>query len=442
MKKTLLLTLAAGLVSTMPLLADVDLYITGSTAFRSQVHDACLNLFSSTPAKQYDTAKLIGGDGTTANSNPVWTFTGAPIAGLAGVISGNLTIHADFTGSVQGMQAVQNGIKVYFLTTSGIVTSNTATIAFSDVGSESTSYPVDNSTFSQENVAVQPFCFVKSMSSNPAMTNITNVTWEQVKELVPTGRLPLSAWTHKPSDTNWIYMLNRTKDSGTRRTAFGYVLDGYNQGAVIWNYDITNNVFYKATGLLNSTAGGTGIGVIGAPGVNNANVSSLWGDGYVGGGDIKNVMKIVNSNDLCIAYLSLADAKGINSAVNYSQVLPLNGVWPTAEGAAIASHGTTGSTNDFSPISVGFYGQWAYEVVVYPLVNPSTLHGDQNLSAAQLGNQSSPGTILGVLDSTDPTANGSLAQQISNAKPNGATAIILNDMLSNRGSVGGTISPF
>jgi len=442
MKKTLLLTLAAGLVSTTPLLADVDLYITGSTAFRAQAHDACLGLFASTPAKQYDTAKLIGGDGTTANSNPVWTFSGTPIASLQGNISGNLIIHADFTGSVQGMQAVQNGIKIYFLTTSGIVTSNTATIAFSDAGSESTSYPVDNSTYSQENVAVQPFVMVKSMSSNPAMTNITNVTWEQFKELIPTGRLPLSAWTHKPTDTNWVYMINRTKDSGSRRCAFGYAQDGYNQGATIWNYDVTNNVFYKATGTVNGPTGGTGIAVVGAPGVNNANVSSLWGAGYVGGGDIKNVMKIVNSNDLCISYLSLADAKGINSAVNYSQVLPLNGVWPTGEGAAIASHGTTGTTNDFSPITAGFYGMWGYEVLVYPLVNPSTLHGDQNLSVAQLGNQTTPGTILGALDATDPTVNGSIAQQISISKPTGATTMILPDMLSNRGSVGGTISPF
>ncbi len=45
MKKTLLLTLAAGLVGATPLLAS-DLYITGSTAFRANVHDACTKLFS------------------------------------------------------------------------------------------------------------------------------------------------------------------------------------------------------------------------------------------------------------------------------------------------------------------------------------------------------------------------------------------------------------
>ena len=54
MKKTLLLTLALGLAGATSLVAgNVDVYITGSTAFRANVYNACQKLFTTgtgTPA--------------------------------------------------------------------------------------------------------------------------------------------------------------------------------------------------------------------------------------------------------------------------------------------------------------------------------------------------------------------------------------------------------
>jgi hypothetical protein len=49
MKKTLILTLALGLAGASPLMAQVDLYITGSTAFRANVYNACTKLFTTPP---------------------------------------------------------------------------------------------------------------------------------------------------------------------------------------------------------------------------------------------------------------------------------------------------------------------------------------------------------------------------------------------------------
>ena len=47
MKKTLLLTLALGLAGASSLVAgNVDVYITGSTAFRANVYTACQKLFT------------------------------------------------------------------------------------------------------------------------------------------------------------------------------------------------------------------------------------------------------------------------------------------------------------------------------------------------------------------------------------------------------------
>ena len=263
------------------------------------------------------------------------------------------------------------------------------------------------------------------------LNNITNVTWEQLKYAIQAGRIPLLAWTHNPADTNYIYLVERTKDSGTRRTEFAQELDGYNQSATIYLWDnVTNNIFYKPSGTV----------IVGAAGNNNANLN--WGSGYVGGGDIATELGYNNANNQAISYLSIADAKSVTGTA-WSQVIPFNGGWPTAAGSGIS--GNSG-TNDYSPISSGMYPCWGYEVLVYPNVDPSSISSDQNLTAAQLGNQTVSGTILGVLDSQTLINGGSplvgsIENEIELSKSTGATAIRLSDMLSSRSSVGGTITP-
>ena len=441
MKKALSLTLAAGLASALPLQAANSIYMTGSTAFRANVHDACFKLFSPAPSVQYDTTKVIGGDGTSTNSNPVWTMTGTPISSITN-ISGTMTIYADFTGSIQGIAAVENKTKLPFLNTDGTLRTNTPTIAFTDNSSGAVPFPAKGS-FSEEQVAVQPFVFVKSVGGGSAMANINNVTWEQLNYMIQLGSAPLSTWTgNKAADYNTsVYLLQRTKDSGTRRTALAYLGYGYNLGVTIYNWDPTNNVIYSAVNQTNTANGALGYGVIGASGVNGANLN--WGPGYVGGGDIKKALAYPHANNTTLSYLSFADAKGITGQ-NWSQVIALNGVWPTAAGVGI--RGNTG-TNDFSPIAAGSYGYWGYEVVVYPNVAPSSLSTDQDLVAGQLGNRTTPGTFLGVLDAQTydgvlaTPAIGSLENEIENSKVGGATAIRLSDMTSSRTSVGGTITP-
>ena len=79
-----------------------------------------------------------------------------------------------------------------------------------------------------------------------AVTNINNVTWEQIEYGIPQGRIPLSAWTGKNADTNtFVYLMQRTKDSGTRRceTAGNYFQ--YNDTVGVYIYDYTNNFFYS-----------------------------------------------------------------------------------------------------------------------------------------------------------------------------------------------------
>jgi hypothetical protein len=438
MKKLLLVTLFGAFTASQ--LQAVDLFITGSTAFRSQVYTACTKLFSGTPSIQYDLNKIIGGDGTSSSSNPVWTMTGTAAASVSVLGGGTLTIHGNFTGSVQGCQTVENKVPIVFLTTAGNLMTNTPTIAFSDVSSKSTPYAITGNPFSEEQVAVQPFVIVKSASAAAGMASITNITWEELKSLHSLGNLPLSEWTgNYTSDYNTpVYIINRTKDSGTRRSLFAYLGAGFNEGITTYNYDVTNHAFYQPSGNALGAKGEAQYAVIGGfAGYNNANLN--WGPGYIGGGDIKAALGVADTQNMSVGYLSVADAKGI-TGVNWSQVIALNGQWPTAAGPGI--HGQT-TTNDFTPVCAGFYPYWAYEVVVYPVVDPSSLSTDQNLTAAQLGNQTTTGTILGVLDKVNaltPIA-GSIDNEIQTSKTGTATAIRLVDMTSSRAAVGGPIAP-
>jgi hypothetical protein len=441
MKKTSLLTLALAAVSASQVMG-VDLYITGSTAFRKQVYQACVKLYDNgAPASTFSGTVATGGDTSTGSSAGQWVMTGTVSNTISALGMTPLTIHGLFTGSVQGLQTTFQGQKLFFLAAGGpsaaqpIVT-NTPTIAFSDVDAISTPYTVP-SNYAEDDVAVQPFVFTKSVAT---ASSITNLTSGQFKYLANLGRMPLSSWTRNLNDrSTLVYLINRTKDSGTRRAAFAEVGYGYNQSATVYLFDnVTNQTFYKPNGTA----------IVGSAGNNNANLA--WGSGYVGGSNVKTEQGYNYPGNQSIAYLSIGDAQGITST-NWSQVVSFNGVWPTAAGAAIS--GSTG-TNDFSPVALGNYPYWAYEVVDYPTVDPSSLSSDQNLTAAQLGTSLKPGTIMGVLNAQSlngPTPNGatvtgSIENEIKISESVGgvgfpATALRLSEMTASRGTPGSTITP-
>jgi len=429
MKKTLLLT-ALGLASASQLMA-VDLYVTGSTAFRANVYTACTKVFDAAPAITYGDA-AHGGDANNNSKTASWCMTGTVSNTITALGTTPLTIHGLFTGSVQGIQTVEQRTPLLYATpTSGVYVTNTPTIGFSDASGTSTPYPATGN-FNEENVCVQPFVMVKSVVGG-GLTNVNNVTWEQLRYGIAAGRIPLSTWSGKPADhSSYVYLVQRTKDSGTRRCELAQEQFGYNAPCTVYLYDAGLNAFYKPSGTV----------VVGPSGVFNANLN--WGSGYVGGGDIAKELATNNIANQAISYLSIGDARTI-TGVNWSQVIPFNGLYPTAAGAGIS--GNTG-TNDYTPIAEGMYPCWGYEVVVYPNVDPSSLSSDQNLMAAQFGTQSTTGTIMGVLNAQTLINGGSpLAGSIENeielskTAANGATAIRLSDMVSSRQAVGGTITP-
>ncbi len=138
MKKTLLLTLALGLAGASSLLAGtVDVYLTGSTAFRAQVYTACTKLFTVPPTIYYGDANHGGANSGFSSSTASWCMTGTPITSLANIQGNTLVIHGLFTGSIQGIQTVEQSVPLTFPAaagaagglTSGYVT-NTPTVGF------------------------------------------------------------------------------------------------------------------------------------------------------------------------------------------------------------------------------------------------------------------------------------------------------------------------
>jgi hypothetical protein len=433
MKKHLILTLAASLAAVLPSKA-LDLYITGSTAFRANVTTACAKLYDSGISNYYGGTTLTGGDGKAYPKAAQWVMSGTVSNTISALGTTPLTIHALFTGSIQGIQTVEQGTKLLFLAADGVsVLTNTPTIAFSDASSTVTPYPATGNFF-EEKVAVQPFVFAKSVIGG-VMNSVTNITAGEAQYMIKTGRINLSAFTGNTADHGiYINTAERTKDSGTRLTFFKEEGFAYNQTAAIYVLDLNPADSAYGTWFKPTTNF-----VVGPVGNGGANLN--WGNGYVGGGDIATALATNLPGNTAVGALSINDAKSIGTTANWAQVIPYNGVWPTAAGPGIS--GNTG-TNDFTPITTGKYSFWGYEVVVYPTVDPSSLSSDQNLTTAVLGAHDQPGTILGVLDAQSGGGTplvGSLENEIELSKPTGATAIRLSDMVASRAAPGGTITP-
>jgi len=467
MKKTLLLLAALGLAGVASLQAGtVDVYITGSTAFRANVYTACTKLFASAPNIYYG-GTAYGGNGKLSSKDLSWVMTGTPITTLTNVYgfgnspsSTTLNIHGLFTGSIQGLKAVETAQQLVWAKPQGTLngtanaySTNSATLAFSDSDNAACPYIVTGN-YEQESVAVQPFVMVRAHTSLNGVTNINNVSWEQMYHAIPHGRLPLSAWTYHDSDSNnWVYLCERTRDSGTRRTFTAGEFYPYGDIGV-YCYDNTNSHGWYTPAQL-APAGlaiGTGLtygdgtnGVMSAGGYGfDGNVNLLWGNGYVAGSDVANTLNINKADNQSIGVLSVSDAASVGGSTNWGCVISLNGLWPTVGGTNL--NGNVG-TNDYSPITSGFYPLWGYEVVVHP-INPGLI-SDQDITQAQLGDWLTPGTFEGVFNyqtinnGGGSTLTGSLENEIQLSKTGspGATAIRLSDMQVGRSSVGGEIFP-
>jgi len=302
MKKILTTLVLGGLLAAANVQA-VDIYITGSTAFRANVFRAITNIYGANLTSQNPAGDASGKNQVT------WSGTAPALFGASPV-----NIYASYNGSIAGVQALVQNQTLQFLSSSTAGDTNLvghqADVALSDVYQIST--PYTSSTLSDTNVAIQPFAYVKSVTT-PA--SVTNITIQQLKAFLPNGFLPLSYFTGNSSDdAATMFLVGRNADSGTRLTSHADAL------------------------------------FTGSPLLFEPNASCVWGvsPGFSSGGGVAGVL-----NGTCgpaIGYLGLADAKTVAAGAN---ILTYNGVLPW-KGALTA-------TPDFTPVIKGQYSYWSYE---------------------------------------------------------------------------------
>ena len=378
--------------------ADVDVTITGATAFRAAT-------LSAIKAK-YDAASTVSYK--YAHDGAATKLTGATRAIFIGSfpgVTGTTTIRCCFTGSVEGVRALvpvtdpspptyyqsslldtktagSPGVELALALSStqiADVTNNGAAalgtqsdLAFSDVSKSSTPYAAYNLLPASPNAGVIVF----TMVANKGTTGITNVTSQQFRALLTKGRQPRSMFTGVATDTDLVFATGRNDGSGTRTTYLAET--GYGIVKTVKQYVV--NTSDSGTGAV------TQIQLVPAGGVNSpaltgqsaSNASTVWGQdvdgngGYNSGstlkGDLQKTTGAVTvldetgtdafgSTKSCslVTWLSVSDAAGAKAG--NAIICGYNGEILTdlAGGASVMS------SDDIAKITSGKYSAWGYE---------------------------------------------------------------------------------
>ncbi len=331
MKKLLFIAALGGLFAATAVQAQQSIYVCGSTAFRSNAYRAIKSMF--------DAGSLSFNAQGKGSGASLMTFSGT-ITNLYG--NQTVTIYADWTGSAQGIHSLTAtpGDNLNFLVNSTPdgdtnLFTHTADLAFSDVFQSTSGF--NSPQLTDEQVAIQPFCWVR----NPSTPNtLTNVTIQQLRYALG-GSAPLSYFigsTNAADYTNIVYLTGRNKDSGSRLIAL-------------------SDALYTGSVSMYSNILGTPVKMTINQVVNGVN----YGPGFSSGGQEAGNLSLSGPN--MIGYLGYADARTVVASggqlLTYNGNLPFNGWAGTTNGFDIP---------DFTPVTTGKYSMWGPE---HLYINPS-----------------------------------------------------------------------
>ena len=219
----ILLAVLTGSLLTTAAHAQVELTITGSTAFRAITIERSGFLYdagSRTSVTNDASAGRITFSGTMSNAVPALGST--PVK-----------VRLSFSGSAAGMLAVKNSTPVSTAETPGVNINKTPDVALSDVFPSSATPPIAESSFNRAVIGVVPFVYVR----NNAMTGVTNITREQAVLLMNSsgvigGNAGMPATYLGGTSPNPVYLIGRDSGSGTRISVHKVI--GYNSNPVLW----------------------------------------------------------------------------------------------------------------------------------------------------------------------------------------------------------------
>jgi phosphate transport system substrate-binding protein len=202
-----LLTVLAGLLLSAAAYAQVEVTVTGSTAFRAITIDRSASIFDA------------GYVAVTNNaSTGLITYSGTVATAVPSLGSTPVKVRLSFSGSASGMLAVKNLSLVSTADTPGNNVNRVPDLALSDVFPGSATPPIPDSAFERSVLGVIPFVWV----INNALTGISNITREQAVLLMNSsgafsnGVVGMPATYLGGSSTNPVYLIGRDSGSGTR----------------------------------------------------------------------------------------------------------------------------------------------------------------------------------------------------------------------------------
>ncbi len=286
--------------------AQTVIHITGSTAFRTAVHEAITNILK--PGFTYGYA------GTAFTGANQAIFTGTAFTNNIPVI-----IKTSWSGSLAGIETVSQAVP----STVGTFLTNTTPqsaggtqnapanydppvipeVAMSDGLQATTQYPTP--ALQAQTVGVVTFKFLKNLNAPASLTNMTPLL---AQALWNNGSLPLSLFSGSAADASkTVYAIGRDPDSGTRKTAFletgiqTYVSSLTPQ--IVLQWEPTN-----ASGVVNKANPAAILGQTAWPEEIVDNIDFVLGDGgYGSGGDLAWAMR-ATSPFIYVTYLGLSDA--------------------------------------------------------------------------------------------------------------------------------------
>jgi ABC-type phosphate transport system substrate-binding protein len=201
--KNVIISAVAGGLLTQAALAQVEVTITGSTAFRSIVQDRVPTLFDA-------------GFVTTTRDANIRTYSGTMQTAIPSLGNTPVTVRLSWSGSASGMISVKNGASVNTVDsgdTNNLV-GKVPDLAFSDVFPGSANPPIPSSAFSKRDVVgVVPFVFARNNSA--ALAGVDNLTRDQALLLMTAGGI-MPANYLGGSQSTIVYLVGRDSGSGTR----------------------------------------------------------------------------------------------------------------------------------------------------------------------------------------------------------------------------------
>lgn len=400
MKKALTLAVLSGCFATGALHAQVNIHISGSTAFRANAYRGIRTSFDG---------------GAPTAMNPANATSGTSIVTFQGTMSAlfgsqTVTVYADYNGSVQGLGDLANSTALSFtnITPGGGSVSAVPDITFSDADHVATLFP--NVAVTETHVAVLPFTYVRGYYTP---TSVTNITSHQLNSLWNNGALALSFFTGNPADdSNTMYVTGRNRDSGSRVCGD---TDAYFSGTPIyWGFNTTAPTVWA---VMNQNLAG-----------------SLYGFGYSSGGNEATAITNQNAGGPVVGYEGMNDALTVAGSASTGVPVPNGGGGCSIiafQGVLPMANYTPGSTQvpakpDFTPIIKGQYDFWSYECL--EMLNTHTADNVYHYYT----------NMVTVID--QDIANGEAAG--GNSSVYGpVTDIRLSEMKVSRTSVGGPITP-